>query len=327
MSDVDLERGYEPSRGAPDPRKEIEDLRADLAEANARADDAESDAAAYFNDLADIAGPVEVADEDRDAVAPYLRAEDVERAARSRATVRTAKGVREENDRLRARLAECEARTSRAPNGLTRAVRAYVDAEDRERKAFRAADADELFCAQLARAGRFAEMLDALAQAEKYPPEDTDRTKMVRRFLSEVTPEQERLDRPGLPSPTTLRFRVRLVLDEVAEMLDELYDDRAAVDQLRACFSWFLDVSNWRRELYRGKGLAKVAREATDVAYAVEGLLATCGVDGTAIFRLVDAANLAKKGAERDASGKIQKPQGWIAPDVEGELRRQGWKG
>lgn len=267
---------------------------------------------------------------------------------------------------------------------LIRAVRAYVDAEERERRAFRDSTPDEYFRAQLGKVARFGEMCGALAEAEKgatrareieiaaretallldadrfeetraaldamearfgddpeivrlrsllamietpvQDPPETDRTAMVRSFLSEITPEQERLDRPGVPSPTALRFRVRLVLDEVAEMLDELYDDRAAVDQLRACFSWFLDVSNWRRELYAGKGLAKVAREATDVAYAIEGLLATCGIDGTAVFRLVDSSNVAKKGAERDASGKIGKPTGWIAPDVEGELRRQGWK-
>lgn len=154
--------------------------------------------------------------------------------------------------------------------------------------------------------------------------DENNRAAMVREFLSRVTPWQETLDAPGIPSAGTLRFRVRLVLDEVAEFLDAVFDDRAAVDQLRAVFRWFLEQSQWKRDLFlSGKVFAEVIHEAVDVAYAIEGFLATLGVDGTAAFRIVHAANTAKEGGGRDDSGKLRKPAGWSPPDVEGELRRQ----
>lgn len=167
------------------------------------------------------------------------------------------------------------------------------------------------------------EVFDAL-EREIVRVNSTDRSTMVREFLERVTPWQERRESPELPSSSTLRFRVRLVLDEVVELLDAIYDDRAAIDQLRGVFSWFLDVSPWRRDLFlSGDVFAGVVHEAVDVAYTIEGMLATLGVDGTAIFRLVDAANKAKAGGGRDDSGKLKKPAGWTPPDVAGELRRQ----
>jgi len=39
----------------------------------------------------------------------------------------------------------------------------------------------------------------------------------------------------------------------------------------------------------------------------------------------VQAANCAKVGGATREDGKILKPKNWVAPDIEGELRKQGW--
>jgi hypothetical protein len=38
------------------------------------------------------------------------------------------------------------------------------------------------------------------------------------------------------------------------------------------------------------------------------------------------SGQLSKVGGKPDATGKLQKPDGWTPPDVEGVLRRAGWK-
>jgi len=51
----------------------------------------------------------------------------------------------------------------------------------------------------------------------------------------------------------------------------------------------------------------------------------TWGVDLEPIFQRVHASNMTKTGGVRD-DGKILKGEGFVAPDVAGELERQGWQ-
>lgn len=164
---------------------------------------------------------------------------------------------------------------------------------------------------------------DALIE-ERRATKATDRARMVREFVERVTPWQECRRAPGLPSASTVRFRVRLVLDEIVELLSEIYDDDSAIADLRETFDRFLNASNFRRDLYpNSERFARVVHEAADVAYTIEGMLATFGVDGTRVFRRIHEANMAKAGAGRDASGKLGKPEGWTPADIAAELREQ----
>jgi predicted HAD superfamily Cof-like phosphohydrolase len=173
------------------------------------------------------------------------------------------------------------------------------------------------------------ESLEARALARGLRPSDDsttetdDRSQMVREFFVRVVPHEERHDAPTVPSERTIRFRLDLLGEEFVELLDEAYDDRAAIDQLRAVLSWFRDVSPVRKDLARR--LPGLVKEAVDVAYSAEALLVSAGVDGSPVFRLVNASNMAKEGGPlRPNDGKLLKPPGWTPPDVAGELRRQG---
>ncbi len=71
--------------------------------------------------------------------------------------------------------------------------------------------------------------------------------------------------------------------------------------------------------------------------YAVDGLVDTIyvclgaalewGIDLDPLFREVHRANMAKEGGSFRSDGKILKGAGWTPPDIEGELRKQGWDG
>lgn len=64
-----------------------------------------------------------------------------------------------------------------------------------------------------------------------------------------------------------------------------------------------------------------------DSIYVLLGTAVTFGVDLEPIFQAVHAANMRKVGGVIREDGKVLKPDGWVAPDVEGLLREQGWEG
>ena len=63
-----------------------------------------------------------------------------------------------------------------------------------------------------------------------------------------------------------------------------------------------------------------------DEIYVLLGSLAAMGVDFWPLWDAVHAANMAKAGGPV-VDGKVKKPEGWQPPDIEGELRKQGWEG
>jgi Uncharacterized protein conserved in bacteria len=62
-----------------------------------------------------------------------------------------------------------------------------------------------------------------------------------------------------------------------------------------------------------------------DAIYVLLGTAVTFGVDIEPIWMAVHRSNMAKIGGTIRADGKVLKPAGWIAPDIESELERQGW--
>jgi predicted HAD superfamily Cof-like phosphohydrolase len=73
-------------------------------------------------------------------------------------------------------------------------------------------------------------------------------------------------------------------------------------------------------------GLPELCDGLADVAYVCEGTFLEFGVDSGPIHAEVHRSNMAKVGGKADARGKIQKPAGWMPPDIGGCLRAQGWE-
>ncbi len=74
----------------------------------------------------------------------------------------------------------------------------------------------------------------------------------------------------------------------------------------------------------RASDLPGIADAIVDSIYVLLGTAISFGIDIRPCWDLVQAANMAKEGGATRIDGKILKPPGWVAPDIAGELARQG---
>lgn len=127
------------------------------------------------------------------------------------------------------------------------------------------------------------------------------------------------LAKPGEQSDEIRKLRIALVAEEFFEFLDAMRVfsgpvRRTLADQLAYGFQGPTDLP----------GLADAC---ADLDYVVEGTRLAFGIDGEPIAAEVHRANMAKLGGPRREDGKVLKPEGWTPPDIDGELRKQGWLG
>lgn len=150
------------------------------------------------------------------------------------------------------------------------------------------------------------------------------RTDAVRDMFVQILPNQERNDRPTVPSEAAIRLQTRIDCEEFVEKIEALYDDAAAIAQLKYMFRWFSERSPIRKDLH--DRLPEFADALADNAVTNEGFAVLFGIDLEPVFHEVHAANMRKKDGPIDASGKRGKPEGWTPPDVAGTLQKQGWQ-
>lgn len=128
------------------------------------------------------------------------------------------------------------------------------------------------------------------------------------------------VDNPSLPSDERLRLRLRLISEEYGELLEAAGADPRMLRLLKFLIA---EIVSSARSVEAN--LPELADAMADLDYVVEGTRIEFGIDGAPIAAEVHRANIAKLGGEKRADGKIMKPAGWTAPDIEGELRKQGW--
>lgn len=69
--------------------------------------------------------------------------------------------------------------------------------------------------------------------------------------------------------------------------------------------------------------LAEAVDALIDLQYYSLGVLINMGVDARPIWRVIQAANMAKLGGPKDKDGKQLKPAGWKHPDIGALLEKQ----
>lgn len=79
------------------------------------------------------------------------------------------------------------------------------------------------------------------------------------------------------------------------------------------------------REAMDAERMVGIADALVDLLYVTIGTACAYGLDLAPIWDAVQAANMAKVGGPVRDDGKRLKPPGWQPPDVERELRAQGW--
>jgi predicted HAD superfamily Cof-like phosphohydrolase len=135
------------------------------------------------------------------------------------------------------------------------------------------------------------------------------------------------LDKPQVPSDERVRLRARLITEEFFETMRALFQDEERNDP----YSWInVSEDNMRSAIERSRIVARLPELVdglADLDYVVEGTRLEFGINGIPIAAEVHRANMAKAVGTKREDGKILKPDGWKPPDIEGELRRQGWEG
>lgn len=143
----------------------------------------------------------------------------------------------------------------------------------------------------------------------------------------------------GVPDDKTVRFRVRLVLEETLELLKATIADSWEGGSQRHPYTpvarsphktltWLHDaLMDLLLDAEVEVNLPEWADACADIDYVVEGARIAFGIDGEPILQRVHAANLKKLGGPiRESDGKRLKPEGWLPPDIEGALVAQGWR-
>jgi predicted HAD superfamily Cof-like phosphohydrolase len=125
--------------------------------------------------------------------------------------------------------------------------------------------------------------------------------------------------RPGTIPEERVRLRAALIAEEFFEVLESMFTD-VVFSKAKAHVKWIIDNGSIVVDM------PKFADACADVDYVVEGSRLEFGIDGDPIADEVHRANMSKLGGPKSPTGKQLKPEGWTPPDIEGELRKQGWK-
>lgn len=129
------------------------------------------------------------------------------------------------------------------------------------------------------------------------------------------------LEVPGVPDESRVELRMRLIQEEFEELIEAMGywipDDGPPERDTKGLFS----------DTPPPLDLPKTADAIADLIYVLIGTAHEFGIPIEAVWNAVQATNMAKVGGGEDAKGKIQKPPGWVAPDVEGILTAHGWQG
>jgi predicted HAD superfamily Cof-like phosphohydrolase len=134
------------------------------------------------------------------------------------------------------------------------------------------------------------------------------------------------LTRPQVPSDERVRLRLRLIAEEFFELLEACVDLKH-----RATAGRFGELDHWLDAVVKESALKvnlpELADALGDLDYVIEGTRLEFGINGEPIADEIQRSNMAKVGGPVLPGGKIGKPDGWTAPDIAGELRKQGWEG
>ena len=153
-------------------------------------------------------------------------------------------------------------------------------------------------------------------------PRDADHVREFTSGAGQPTPEK-----PVLMSQDEVCFLGKMVLDEVMELFATVYPPADAKGKLCG----FIDESKDIAQLPADDETTLIAEQGdaiVDVYYYMLNAACKKGVNLSALFHIVHAANMAKRDPatgqflKRD-DGKIIKPAGWQPPDVKAEMQRQ----
>lgn len=117
------------------------------------------------------------------------------------------------------------------------------------------------------------------------------------------------------------RLRAKLILEEAFEVARAIYGDHPTLLILQTEALALTDRAPVELNL------PQLVKELGDVDYVIEGTRISYGVNGLPIAQAIQKSNMAKfgPGSWVREDGKQMKPPDWQPPDIEAELKKQGW--
>jgi len=154
-----------------------------------------------------------------------------------------------------------------------------------------------------------------------------DQVRELKVLLKQPTPEK-----PAVPSKERMLFSLSLFIEEAFEVVEACYPDDYPTREEPSLLASIQLMKRALLELVRDyparPDMKLLVDGLGDTDVVTEGFRQELGVDGRPIAALIHDANMAKQGGPVDpVTKKTLKPEGWTPPDIEGELRRQGWSG
>ena len=145
---------------------------------------------------------------------------------------------------------------------------------------------------------------------------------------------------PEVPTEPTPQERVRMaavLFEEVMESIWKglgielrVYQGVSGSLDAHGCLYHTMNGENTIEFVQTGKfNMVEAIDGALDTIVTARGIMVGCGVADVALEYEVDCNNLEKfgPGCYKDANGKHCKPPNHPKPDIEGLLKKQGWKG
>jgi predicted HAD superfamily Cof-like phosphohydrolase len=130
---------------------------------------------------------------------------------------------------------------------------------------------------------------------------------------------------PKIIADDRVRLRASLIAEEFLETMASMFEANTlhfvAVRKVGEALMNIIKQAPVRIDM------VALADGMADLDYVVEGTRLEFGIDGAPIAAEVHRANMAKVGGPIREDGKRLKPAGWTPPDIDGELRKQGWAG
>lgn len=134
---------------------------------------------------------------------------------------------------------------------------------------------------------------------------------------------------PTIPPDDEVRFRAKLIAEEMFEMFDAMFTGDVRLTDARLVLAMFIE--NAKVEVK----LPDLVDAWGDIDYVVSGGRVVFGVKGKPIADEIHRANMdkdavyvqAKDGYHKEKGKTIKpvKPAGWQPPQIEEELKKQGW--
>lgn len=133
------------------------------------------------------------------------------------------------------------------------------------------------------------------------------------------------LDKPQIPPEDRVILRGKLITEEYFETMEALFPElEEYFNHLKETVQEKIKETNPDET---PPNIVELADGLGDLDYVVEGTRLEFGINGEPVGMEIQRSNMAKfgPGSWIREDGKVMKPPDWTAPDIEGELKKQGW--